>query len=64
MTEVRKVIFYFDGWKPVILHERKFIEDNLGSGCSAEDDRMCHREVVTWTFTDIDRDGVKDLVEL
>jgi hypothetical protein len=64
VTEVQKVIFYFDGWEPITLHSRLYVEDDLGSGCGVEVGRRCHREEVKWTFVDVDGDGKKDLVEL
>jgi hypothetical protein len=71
-THRHKRALYLDGWKAVVLHERKF-GDNLG--CCPEDIRdqdetaglvgdICFDEEVAWTFTDLDNDTQDDLVEL
>jgi hypothetical protein len=58
-----KAIVYFDGWDPVVLYERGF-GDNLGACGRSDYERSCYSEEVTWVFTDLDGDHIRDLVEL
>jgi hypothetical protein len=62
-TEGTKSILRFDGWKPIVLHEQEF-GDYLGY-CGEEDTGWkCHSKEVYWQFTDLNGDGMTDLVEL
>jgi len=62
-TAGQKSVLYFDGWKPVILHEMS-VGDNLGQ-CGVELDlRECYAIKVAWTFVDLDNDRKDDLIEV
>ena len=56
---------YFDDWNPIVIHSQGF-ENNFGEVCgkAGPTGRPCHSEEIYWTFTDLDGDGAKDLVEL
>ncbi|MDP2971370.1 MAG: hypothetical protein Q8P64_19520 [Deltaproteobacteria bacterium] len=61
-TAGEKILLYFDGWKPVVLYKKAF-GDNLGA-CGEYLGHRCYSEEVVWTFTDLDGDDKRDLVEL
>lgn len=63
-THGSNAFVYFDEWQTVVFHTRRFA-DNFGSLCSKTDKGIpCHSQEVIWTFTDLDGDNIKDLVEL
>ncbi len=57
-----KIILYFDGWNPVVVHSAEY-EDNSGYGCGGDSGRPCHSVSVEWTFSDLQGDGKLCLVE-
>ena len=61
-VEGRKVLYVFDGWRPVALLRSEF-RDNLGNCGLTESSDPCHAREVEWTFTDVNGDGKPDLVE-
>jgi hypothetical protein len=57
-------ILYFDEWQPIEICQREF-GNNLAEICGKTGSgRRCHSEEVIWTFTDLDGDKIKDLVEI
>ena len=56
-----KMILYFDGWEPNVLHSRGF-GDNEGA-CGSESGYPCYMSEVEWTFRELDDDHTVDLVE-
>lgn len=55
-----KALVQFDGWKPIVLHESGF-EDNEGA-YGEKSDRF-HSRSVEWKFSDLNGDGIDDLIE-
>ncbi len=58
-----RTIGYFDGWEYVVLHEQSFGND-LGWCGKKYYGRDCESKEVHWSFTDLNGDGTKDLVEI
>lgn len=59
-TEVRvRTVVQFDGWNPSVLRKARSHQ-----GCGFVGDQMnCQSETVTWAFSDLDGDGILDLLE-
>jgi hypothetical protein len=62
-TDGKKRVLYFNGWKPVILHEVSF-GDNLGACGEDNPGHECYAKKVTWAFIDLDNDHKDDLIEV
>ncbi len=58
---VRSIV-QFDGWNAIVLHQAVF-GDNLGVCGHGPDSPKCFENSVEWIFSDLDQDGVDDLIE-
>lgn len=61
-VEGRKILFSFDGWRPVIVLKNEF-RDNLGSCGFVRGEDRCYAREVDWKFIDVNADGRVDMVE-
>ena len=57
-----RTIVQFDGWNAVVLHQAVF-GDNLGVCGHDLQTPKCFENSVEWIFSDLDQDGVDDLIE-
>ena len=61
----KKSIVQFDGWEPIVLHQMDFEDSNGNCRNYKSPGWICFfKREVLWQFSDLNSDGIKDLIEV